>query len=131
MYSTCAGVVSRETVRIAFIYAALLYLDVMTGDIQNAYLTAPISEKYWTICGPELGPELEGCKAIIVRALYGTKTAVEDFRNHLRGCMDMLGYKPCYADPDLWMHDAVNKDGVEYYEFVLLYVDDCLTIETD
>jgi len=42
--------------------------------------------------------------------------------------MGMLGYKPCYADPDLWMRDAVNKDGVEYYEFVLLYMDNYLTI---
>ena len=60
LYSTYAGVVSRETVRIAFTYAALHDLDVMAGDIQNAYLTAPISEKYWTICGPEFGPEIEG-----------------------------------------------------------------------
>ena len=117
LYPTYAGVVSRETVRIAFTYAALHDLDVMAGDIQNSYLTAPISEKYWMICSPEFGPEIEGCKAIIVRALYGTKTAGKDFRNHLRGCMDMLGYKPCYADPDLWMRYAINKNGEEYYEF--------------
>ena len=76
-----SGVVSRETVRIAFTYAALHGFDIMAADILNAYLQAPISEKYWTICGPEFGPELKGCKARIVRALYGTKSAGKDFRN--------------------------------------------------
>ena len=39
--STYAGVVSRETVRIAFMYAALNGLDICTADIRNAYLQAP------------------------------------------------------------------------------------------
>ena len=39
--STYAGVVSRETVWIAFTYAALNGLDILAADIQNAYLTAP------------------------------------------------------------------------------------------
>lgn len=56
--NTYAGVVSRETVGISFVYAALNDLDVTAGDIQNAYLTASLSEKYWTICGPEFGSEL-------------------------------------------------------------------------
>ena len=30
-------------------YAALLGLDVLAADIQNAYLQAPISEKYWPL----------------------------------------------------------------------------------
>jgi len=64
--NTYAGVVSGETVRIAFVYAALNEVDITAGDIQNAYLTAPSSEKYWTICGPEFGPELQGSKATII-----------------------------------------------------------------
>ena len=126
--STYAGVVSRETVRIALTYASLNGLDIMSSDIQNAYLQAPITEKYWTTCGPEFGPELQGRKARIVRALYGTKTAGADFRNHLRDCMEMLGYSSCRADPDLWMRKAVKGNGEHYYEYVLLYVDDCLCI---
>jgi hypothetical protein len=126
--STYAGVVSRETVRVALVYAALNGLDLMSSDIQNAYLQAPITEKYWTTCGPEFGPELQGRKARIVRALYGTKTAGADFRNHLRDCMDMLGYMPCRADPDLWIKKAVKGNGEHYYEYVLLYVDDCLCV---
>ena len=61
--SAYAGVVSRESIRIDFTLAAFNGHDIMTADIQNAYLQAPISEKYWTICGPEFGPDLQNCKA--------------------------------------------------------------------
>ena len=50
--STCAGVVSRESVHITFTYAAMMGFDVMAADIQKAYLQAPKNEKYWTTCGP-------------------------------------------------------------------------------
>ena len=43
--STYAGVVSRESIRIAFTYAALNELDVCAADIRNAYLQAPSSCK--------------------------------------------------------------------------------------
>ena len=100
----------------------------MSADIQNAYLQAPISEKYWTICGPEFDPELQGCKANIVRAIYGTQCARRDFRNHLCACMEMLNYKSCLADPDLWMREAKHLNGGNYYEYVLLYTDDALVV---
>ena len=109
--SSYAGVVSRESVRIAFTLAALNGLEIMSADIQNAYLQAPISEKYWTICGPEFGPDLMGCKAHIARALYGTKCAGRDFRNHLRSCMELVNYESCPADPDIWMRKAVHSNG--------------------
>ena len=49
--STYSGVVLRESVLITFTYAALMELNVMASDIQNAYLQAPTNEKYWTTCG--------------------------------------------------------------------------------
>jgi len=82
--SVYSGVVSRETVRTVFTYAALNGQDVMAADIQNAYLQVPISEKYLTICGPEFGTEYAGKKALIVLALYGTRSVGKDFRDHLR-----------------------------------------------
>ena len=42
---TYSSVVSRESVRIAFLVAALNGLDVWAADIQNAYLNAPTKEK--------------------------------------------------------------------------------------
>ncbi len=36
--SAYAGVVSRDSARVALTYVALMGLDVMEADIQNAYL---------------------------------------------------------------------------------------------
>jgi hypothetical protein len=49
---TYASVVSRESVRIEFTLSALNELDVKMADIENAYLTAQITEKVWTVLGP-------------------------------------------------------------------------------
>lgn len=126
--STFAGVVSRESVRIALTYAALNDLDVTAADIRNAYLQAPSSQKDYIVCGPEFGIEHVGKRALIRRALYGGKTAGRDFRNHLRECMMHLGFSSCLADPDVWMRPALKSDGTEVYEYILLYVDDVLAI---
>ena len=91
---TYASVVSRESVRIALMLATLNELKVKTSDIKNAYLRAPTEEKLYTILGPEFGLE-EGKPAIIVGALYGTKSAGASFRNHLEDCMLLLDYESC------------------------------------
>ena len=126
--STYAGVVSRESVRIALKYAALNGLDVYAADIRNAYLQAPSSQKDYIVCGPEFGLENEGKVALIHRALYGGKSAGRDFRNHLRSCMHFLNFESCPADPDVWMRPALKSDGTEVWEYVLLYTDDALVI---
>ena len=126
--STYAGVVSRESIRIALTYAALNKLQVYAADIQNAYLQAPSSQKHYQICGEEFGRENIGKRALIRRALYGGKTAGSDFRYHLRACMKHLNFKSCLTDPDVWIRPAMNEDGQEYYEYVLLWTDDCLVI---
>ena len=128
---TYSSVVSRETVRIAFTYAALNDLEVKASDVQNAYLTAPCEENVWTVLGPEFGEDA-GKSARVVRALYGLKSAGAAFGRHIADCMRHLGYKPCKADTDLWMKRMVRPDdGLEYWAYVLLYVDDCLCIHHD
>ena len=89
---TYASVVSRETVRIALMLAALNDLQVKVGDILNAYITAPVKEKVWTVLGPEFGPDA-GKSAIIVRALYGVKSAGAAFCTHLASFMRQMGVK--------------------------------------
>ena len=127
-WSTFAGVVSRETVRIALTYAALNSLPVFAADIQNAYLQAPTSEKHYIICGPEFGLENVGKLAIIVRALYGGKSAGADYWRHVRSAMEEMDFHSCKADPELWYRPATKSDGTEYYQYVLLYTDDILCI---
>jgi hypothetical protein len=123
-----AGVVSRESVRIAFTYAALNGIDVYAADIRNAYLQAPSSQKDYIVCGPEFGIENVGKVALIHRVLYGGKSAGKDFRNHLRSCMRHLDFVSCPADPDVWMRPAKRSDGTDYYEYILLYTDDALVL---
>ena len=128
---TYASVVSRETVRIALTLAALNDLEVKAGDVLNAYITAPITEKVWTILGPEFGQDA-GKTAVIVRALYGLKSAGAAFRVHLASCMRELGYTSCKADPDLWIKPETRPDdNVRYYSYILCYVDDILCIHHD
>jgi hypothetical protein len=122
-----ASVVSRETVRIALTLAGLNNLQVKVSDIENAYITAPCTEKIRTVLGPEFGSA--GKSAIVVRALYGLKSAGASLHNHLADCMTHIGFTPCLADPDLWMRPEVRpSDGVGYYAYVLLYVDDVLVV---
>ena len=127
--SSYAGVVSRESIRIMLTHAALHDVPVVAADVRNAYLQAPTSEKHYIICGPEFGLEHAGKKAVITRALYGGKCAGRDFWHHLRSCMKFLGFMSSRGDPDVWMRESVRKDGsTKYYEYVLLYTDDCLVL---
>jgi hypothetical protein len=107
--------------------AALHDLDVKAADVENAYLTAPTSEKVWTICVPDFGRDA-GKKAIICRAIYGLKGSGASCRNHISDCMRHLRYESCRADPDLWMMVRTRDDHFEYYSYVLIYVDDILVI---
>ncbi len=50
-----SNIFSRESVRIALIIAALNALQVKSSDIEKAYLTAPASEKIWTVLDLSLG----------------------------------------------------------------------------
>ena len=42
--------------------------------------------------------------------------------------MRALHWAPCDADPDVWMRAAVRSDGFQYWEYILIYVDDLLVI---
>ena len=76
---TYASVVSRESVHLALMLAALNGLEVLQADVKGAYLNAKSTEKLYTRCGPEFG-EFKGRLAVIQRALYGTKTAAASWR---------------------------------------------------
>jgi hypothetical protein len=128
---TYASVVSRETVCIALLMAALNDLNVKVGDILNPYITAPITEKVWIVLGPEFGIDA-GESAIIVRALYGLKSAGAVFCAHLASFMRQMGYTSCKACPDLWYKAETRPaDNFRYYAYILCYVDDILCVHHD
>ena len=127
---TYSSVVSRESVRIALTLAALNGLDILSCDIQNAYLSAECREKVYTVAGPEFGTE-EGSIMIIKMALYGLKSSGAAFRSKLASVIWDMGYRPTQGDPDVWIRPAIDNHGVEYYEMILCYVDDVLSISHD
>jgi hypothetical protein len=70
---TYSSVVSRDIVWIAFFIAALNDLDILTSDVQGAYLNAPCKERVHTVCGDEFGREYKGRIAIIVKGIIWIK----------------------------------------------------------
>ena len=127
---TYSTVVSRDSIRILLTIAALNELDILGADVQNAFLTAPNKEKCWMVAGPEFGSE-EGKSFLVVKALYGLKSASFSFRSHMAEKLASMGFQSSMADPDVWLRAATKTDGESYYEYVLMYVDDILSIACD
>ena len=109
MSLTYSSVVSRDSVRIIPLTAALKGLQVMACDIQNAYLTTNCLEKIGTYAGPEFGSE-RGQPMIIMKALYGLKSSGTALRAHLAETLHDISFKPTKADPDVWIHPAVKPN---------------------
>ena len=124
---TYSSIVSRDSVRIILLVAALNGLNIMACDIQNAYLTADCHEKIWTIAGPEFGSE-KGTPMVIRKSLYGLKLSGAAFRAHLAETLHDIGFRPSKVDPDVWLRPVVKPNGQTYYEYILCYVDDILSV---
>ena len=124
---TYPSVVSRESVLLAFLIAALNDLEVLAGDVQNAYLNAGTKERIYTIAGKEFGSNC-GKRVLIVRALYGLKSSGAQWRAHMSKTLRDLGFVSSLADPDVWLRAAKQADGSEYYEYALVYTDDLLLL---
>jgi hypothetical protein len=126
---TFASVVSRDSIRLAFLVAALNDLDILSADVSGAYLNAKAAEKVYTIAGKEFGPERQGRVAVITRALYGLRSSGKAWRDHMAATLRDFGYSSCKADPDVWMKPKVKPDGFKYWSYVLVYTDDILAID--
>ena len=128
---TYSSVVSRDSVRIGFLIAALNGLNLLAGDIQNAFLSAPTKERIFFYAGDEWKADKDRV-VVVVRALYGLKSSALQFRNYLANTLgNHLGFKPSLADPDIWMKPSTSPNGFKYYSYILVYVDDILIIDSD
>ena len=127
-----SSVVSRDSVRIMFLIAALNDLDIKMCDIGNAYLNAETRERLWFIAGKEWGSRA-GCEVIIVRALYGLKSSGAEWKKTFASYIrNTLGYSPCIgADDNVYLRLEKNEFGEEYYSYLVVYVDDVLSIHKD
>jgi hypothetical protein len=99
---TYSSIVSRDSVRIAFLIAGLNDLDIMACDIGNAYLNAPCREKIWFEAGLECGEDA-GSLMIITRALYGLKSSGASWRAMFQNTIITdFGFKDTRVDPDVY-----------------------------
>ncbi|MGH7955026.1 MAG: reverse transcriptase domain-containing protein, partial [Gloeomargaritales cyanobacterium] len=121
---TYASTVKGMSVRLLFMIAAINDLDVLSADIENAFVNAYTNEKIYTRAGPEFG-EHEGKLVEIIKALsYGLKTSARRFHAHLADSLRSLGFKQTRYDPDVWYRD--RGDGG--YDYLCTHVDDILVL---
>ena len=118
--SVYSSVVSLRSIRIVCFLAELNNLELMTGDVGNAYLEACTKELVCFRAGPEFGP-LAGHTLIIHKALYGLRSSGARFHEKFADTLHALGFTPSYADPDVWLRRAG-----EVYEYLTIWVDDLL-----
>ena len=60
--------------------------------------------------------------------LYSLKSSCAAFRSLLAETLHDLNYIPSKADPDVYTRPEVKPNGFEYYEYLLCYVDNILSI---
>jgi Reverse transcriptase (RNA-dependent DNA polymerase) len=124
---TYSSVVSRDSVRLAFLIAALNDLNIMACDVGNAYLNAPCRKKVWFVAGAEFGSQ-QGMVVKVVRALYGLKSSGALWRAMFNSSLIDMGFQSTIADPDVYRRANAKPCGFKYYEYLLVYVDDVLIV---
>jgi hypothetical protein len=127
---TYSSVVTRESVRITFLMASVHGLEICAADVTNVYLNAKCREKIYCVARPDFGSE-QGKIMVINRALYGLKSSGAAWRSLLSTTLSVMNLKSSLGDPDVWLRSATKPDGLEYYEMVLVYVDDILVVSHD
>ena len=65
---------------------------------------------------------------MIRRALYGSKVDERGFRNHIRSCVSHLNFRPCFADPEVWLRPGTKSHVYKDYEQASLHAYDTLVV---
>ena len=113
-------VASLRSLRIIIFLAELNGLQLMQGDIGNAYLESFMQEKVYFIAGPEFGP-LARHTLVIEKALYGLRSSGIRFHERLSSVLRKYDFHRSRVDPDLWM-----RDGGSVWKYLVVYVDDII-----
>jgi hypothetical protein len=93
-----------------------------------AYLNAPTKERIHTMAGPEFGPNCIRPTVIIVQALYCLQSSEAAWHAILAKTIHSMGFQHSLADPDIFFQAASKEVGCEYYEYLIVYVDDILVM---
>jgi hypothetical protein len=103
---TYSSVVSRDSARLAFLIAGLNELDVLAGDVTNAYLNALCREKIWFEGGVEIGEDRGKVLIAVTRALYGLKSSGAAWQADLAATLRYMNFTSTQVDPDIWIRSA-------------------------
>src|SRR5210317_1421108 len=115
-----SGIVTMETIRTAFVLAAINNLQVYAADVSTAFLYGKTREKVYIIAGEEFGEDA-GKRMIVEGGCYGLKTSAARFHERQAEELRAMGFRPSKADFDLWM-----KPQEDHYEYIATYVDDIM-----
>ena len=76
-------------------------------------------EKIRLLGGDKCG-EGKGLVLLIVRVLYGFKSAGFSWRSALAAALRKIGLNPTMAYPNVWIREELRPYGYEYYEMLLV-----------
>ena len=100
--SVYSSIISKDSVRIILMIAALNDLDILAADVQNAYLNAPMKEKVYTMAGLKFGPSRVSLLVLIIHALYGLKSSGARWHDHMAKTLREANFECSKADLDVW-----------------------------
>ena len=90
-------------------------LDVMRGDIGNAYLNTNMQENIYTRAGTEFelaGIMADGTLLEVIKALYGLPTSRNRWTTQLSHTLKEIDFKQTSFDPDVWIRG--REGGYKY-----------------
>jgi hypothetical protein len=96
----------------SYIIAIANKLEILCGDVGNAFINAFMNEKVWTRAGLEFGPSLNGKALIIVfKALYGMSLSAKHWRANFAETLCSLGFSSSQVDLDVWL--CLHEDELD------------------
>ena len=120
-----ASVMKQHSSRIIEIIAEANNLEILVGDIGNAYLYAKTREKIFTRCDQSFikaGITSEDkTLAIVEKALYGLPTSGNRWHNKLSSSLITMGFKPSKGDQNVWYRRSAGL-----YDYIGRHTDDLM-----
>ena len=126
-HDTRSTVVKGISVRLLHLIADRDKLNVLCGDVGNAFINAPTKEKVYSRAGPEFGDK-EGCIVVLRKALYGLRSSAKQWRLIFADYLRSLGFVPTRYDRDVWLRPRDDNQG---YGYICTHVNDFMIVSPD
>ena len=98
--------------------------------MENDYLTDTFPEKICMRAGLKFGHD-KGKVFIFVKALYGLKSSGVAFRAFIAEQLEEMRLKSSIAYPDVCIRPVTKPYGAQYYEYILMCIDNLMKISQD